>query len=512
MKQILIKRVLQASVLLGLFYLLSSSQSSDRHHLAHYVSRSDDNTPLHLYWQAVLNNINGAEDQLRKSALKRNAEYWLDKLTQFDHGETAWLRYQQFEPTEQSRDQEARWLRIAARKGVAEAQFLYALNQESPIKKESWLIKSAEQGYVDAQIALSDWYMLNELLDKAKPWLEKVAGHDLMSQVALAKILWNEGERARAETLFRQAASQGNVEAIQRLNVIANYPLFEDKRLFSNALIEENFQSVCLQNIVLVADGLSAMTRAVKIVDEFSQDTRFDNMGICLSQPFWFENTVNCSQNWQQGGRLTCDLTPLSDPLFSSKATHLVVIGNHGKAYVQQGVMFLDAQDTYSVFVHELAHFAGFVDEYALSRKSATAYCGNIIATNLLFEKDNGFMLDLSPKKQVTMWANSELFEGLYPTFTCNKSEVQAFKPSRKMTFMEHHECEYIPPLYLWLWRNVLLESKGNRPVLRYLSTNNAVAPHTATGITTKLSNGTNEATLTHIPNETLRTLSSLSN
>jgi hypothetical protein len=512
MKRLLIKRLLQTSALLCLFYFLSSSQSNDKNQLAHYLRQGDPDTPLFVYWQAVLNDIDGAQNQLRNKALAVNAEYWLDKLSQFDEGETAWQRYQQSEQSEQRLGHEARWLRIAASKGVAKAQFLFALNQESPIKKEAWLLKSAEQGYIDAQIALSDWYLLNGFIQKAKPWLEEVAEHDLMSQVALAKILWNEQKIATAEGLFREAASKGSVEARQRLHVIDNYPILKKANLTANPIPETKFHQNCLQNILLVADGLSAMTRAVDIVAKFSKDTRLNNLGMCLSEPMWFEHTLDCTQSWQQGGRLSCNLAPLSNWLSSSAVTHLVVIGNSGKAYAQQGVMFLDAQDTYSVFVHELAHFAGFIDEYALSKQSANAYCGTIFATNIVFERDNGFLLDLSPKEQISLWANSESFEGLYPALTCDKSDVQALKPSGKVTFMEHHESEYIPPIYLWLWHQVLLESKGDKPLFRYLSTNNAVAPHTATGITTKLSKGTNEATLTHIPKERLRTRSSLSN
>ena len=35
-----------------------------------------------------------------------------------------------------------------------------------------------------------------------------------------------------------------------------------------------------------------------------------------------------------------------------------------GKANVHNGIMFIDRQDSYDVFINELAHFAGFIDEY----------------------------------------------------------------------------------------------------------------------------------------------------
>jgi carboxypeptidase C (cathepsin A) len=91
-----------------------------------------------------------------------------------------------------------------------------------------------------------------------------------------------------------------------------------------------------------------------------------------------------CSSNFDNEARLGCGLYPLSQLKTPLSFTHMVVFAEQGKANVNNGVMFLDQTDTYSVFVHELAHFAGFVDEYALPESLADYHCSKNLAPNLL--------------------------------------------------------------------------------------------------------------------------------
>src|SRR5690606_26059634 len=39
---------------------------------------------------------------------------------------------------------------------------------------------------------------------------------------------------------------------------------------------------------------------------------------------------------------------------------------------------------------------------------------------------------------------------------TCNNHQMQAYKGSDRLTFMEYHDQAYIPPLYMALWKQRL--------------------------------------------------------
>lgn len=480
---------------------LISSNTQSVQAIKHYLAK-DTKTPWHaqLLWIGALHNQLEAKAELRQLANETNNPFWLNKLMQLGDGSAAWQRYQ-----ESPSDPEAsQWLRLAALGGIANAQYTYAMQKRAASEKEHWLLMAAEQGLQRAQLALAEWYLLQHQQEMAMPWLQQAATFDRESQLRLAKIKWQLGLHEESEQLYRRAAKNKHPEAVSRLKVIT-----QEQRYGSAQNTELVFsQDECTQRIAIVANGLEQMVAAKKLITAFQQDQRLHALNLCLSEPIWLDKVLDCDMNWQNARQLGCDISPLTNTVVNSAASHLVVIAAQGKANVQNGVMFLDASDDYNVFVHELAHFAGFVDEYQLKKQSAQAYCGVIQATNLIFDGKIAY----APLEQVNYWQTVPYFGGVYPANTCKNADVQAYKPVSDITFMEYHDSANIPRFYISLWRNVLLATLGDRPVLRYLSTQSAVAPQTATGITTKLSNGINEQTLTAMPKETERNRSALSN
>ena len=138
-----------------------------------------------------------------------------------------------------------------------------------------------------------------------------------------------------------------------------------------------------------------------------------------------------------------------------------MVLAKSGKANVNNGVMYLDVGDTYSVFVHELAHFVGFVDEYPLTRSFAKEYCARKSAPNLVFLG----ALTYAPLSNIEYWQSIEFPVTLYPSRTCNNIGVASFKPSDRITFMENHDAKYIPPIYLSIWSSLLNNPRAQRPI-----------------------------------------------
>ena len=107
--------------------------------------------------------------------------------------------------------------------------------------------------------------------------------------------------------------------------------------------------------------NIESLPQAEYFRSRFVKDPRMNTLSICIYDMTWFDPVdISCDENWQQSGRLGCQLLLLAEKLKKLPFTHLVMFADKGKANVHNGIMFLDRIDTYDVFIHELAHFSGF--------------------------------------------------------------------------------------------------------------------------------------------------------
>ncbi|MEP0354576.1 hypothetical protein [Paraglaciecola sp.] len=201
------------------------------------------------------------------------------------------------------------------------------------------------------------------------------------------------------------------------------------------------YPSSCKQKLLFVTGELQSLPQANQFKQRLLEDKRLRNLPICAHRLTFFDpDTVLCQRDWLGRGRLGCDLLPLAKHLKDIDFTHLVMLADGGKANVHNGIMFLDKQDTYDVFVHELAHFSGFIDEYPLSAALAERVCAGVDAPNLVFKQ-------VGAKSTLTAKVLAR---------TCDNHTAQAYKASNKLTFMEYHDTAYIPPQYLRAWSALL--------------------------------------------------------
>lgn len=413
--------------------------------------------PAPILWRAVESGSQQGRVQLHDYAKNTKSEYWLEKLIGAGYTPAALsLSRLSDEPRIAKR-----LMHLAAKGGVAEAQYEYALSREDFTHRETWLKAAAEQHYYSAQTALADWYLLHHMPQKAEKWLALTAKNDSQSAFQLGFIRWQQGERDTAFSLFSQAADSGHTDAQNVIAVLKRYQPVNVNELLTP--VETNWTTPsCKQSIQPFATGLAEIVQLHEIIQAFSNDRRFTDLPLCVKNPIWLaEGSLHCDENWQGKGRLGCDLAPLAGVAKSKKFTHSVILARSGKANVNNGVMYLDVGDTYSVFAHELAHFVGFVDEYPLTTGLAKEYCARKSAPNLVF---NG-SITYAPQENIEIWESFEYPISLYPARTCNNVGEQSYKPSRRTTFMENHDAKYIPPLYLNIWRRQLLEPSAQRPI-----------------------------------------------
>lgn len=422
------------------------------------ANASSATQPAPLLWRAAKLGSAEAQSALVRFAKASRQRYWLELLVAKDDPEAAWALYELSDPAIDQSD----LMRLAALGNVPQAQLSYAMSKDDPAFRETWLKKAAGQGLASAQAALADWYLLYNKPAKARPWLKLTADQDNQSAYKYGRLLWDAGEQALGLEYLTKAAEQGNSTAAELLDVTKRYSVTGSLRD-----VPANWQGQCLQRIQMFAGSLSTIQRADQLYQAFQNDERLAQLPLCLGKPVWLPaDSLDCDENWQQSQHLGCDVRPLATAIEAAEATHVVVMAEQGKANINNGAMFLDIGDTYSVFVHELAHFAGFADEYPLNRRTARRVCQPASepvneSPNLLFLG----RLTYAPVQMLKRWQSSGHGQGIWPAKTCSAIGRAAYKPSAKITFMEHHDTGVIPPLYLTLWRQQIEDNTRQRPV-----------------------------------------------
>lgn len=414
-----------------------------------------------LLWSAAEQGSVEAQTALVALASSASSEYWLRKGVSLGSPEAAWSLYQLLNIDGKGE----RFIALAAKGGVAEAQLSYAMSTDNPEERERWLVEAANNGYSPAQAALADWYLLKGEAEKAKPWLNMTADLDRQSAFKFARLLWDEGDKQQAIHYFKKSASEGNEQAKRALDITQAYTATSPKNV---SQIKWPTNKMCKQRIQLFGTSLVTMTRADSIYSEYLKDSRLEGLSLCVNKPIWLEKeTLTCSANFQKSGLLGCNITPLAEVAKRFDITHAVIFSAQGKANVRNGVMFLDITDAYSVFVHELAHFAGFVDEYPLSSRAASRLCladniENFTPPNLVVDGE----ITYQPYATVGNWlAKSNASLVIAPSKTCDAIGAKSYKPSDLITFMEHHDTGRIPPIYLTLWEQQLQNDSTHRPI-----------------------------------------------
>lgn len=412
---------------------------------------------------------------ISKNAIDENDQYWLSLVGNLGSSGALYYSAMRSKNPEKIRQ----WFSRSADLGHPQSQFEFALLQKNIKEKHHWMTLSANAGYQPAIISMAQYSYEASDTTLAKMWLEKAAEFDASSAFKLANIYWKDGKKDSAESYFNKAAQRNFEPAKAALKAIDNYSVSTLSSLLDVAPLGPN----CAQSIQFVANSLTLFVKAKSFYQQFQEDKRLADLPLCILPPIWLAmDSLICSSRFNGEPRLGCDLYPLSKLRTPLSFTHMVVFAEQGKANVNNGVMFLDQSDSYSVFVHELAHFAGFVDEYALPKKLADYHCGENQAPNLIISALNtSAKADLVmgteeqpryvPMQRANSWqraldAHNQLqqLESKKPVLdyiaasrTCSNTQYKSYKPSQQMTFLEYHDVPNIPKVYRSLWRQALL-------------------------------------------------------
>lgn len=461
-------------VAMALFALTLLTYSTN-HHIPSLLLWAEKGIAPEIHWfKAAKLGSEQASQMLIDHAREQKQLHWLALLADQNIAEAQYS----LAMLTQSKSIRSRMLSLAAQQDHLGA--LFEIGQSSPDEgsKTRAFTRAAELGHQPSQYALYQWYWMQEEYGLALPWLKQVAKTHGPSTLLLARYLWKSEQRKEAKDGFSLAEQLGEKEARQYLSLIKRY---WKKSPNKHANHENWVTRQCAMKLQFVANNLESMKQATEFKKQFLKDKRLQSLPICVNEPVWFDsNKLACEHFAVNDYRLSCDVSTLAKSFQPNDFTHVVIFAEQGKANVNNGVMYLDLADKYSVFVHELAHFAGFVDEYPVSDGLAERICEpnqshpNILVRSLPKQRDTeqlteeeieeGFFNDVDtleeqrnePELDISYWQQFSNSLAMIKARTCNNHPNQAYKFVGKMTFMEFHDQEYIPNMYLNIWRSRL--------------------------------------------------------
>jgi hypothetical protein len=340
------------------------------------------------------------------------------------------------------------WLQYAARQGDPQAQYAFAQDRTNPTLSIHYLTKAANQGHGQAQLGLFTYWNEQNRPGKAMAWLRTAAKQDGPSAVQLAHELSRQDKPEQAMQALLHGATLGDKQASRYLQAqLAPFGPDAPVAMSTGPSVE---RGACSQRLQFLATSLHSLIQGERFVARFASDTRLQSLPICINPVIWLPpHQLSCQPDWQGRGRLGCNIADVSPYLKKTNFSHIVVFATRGKANVHNGFMFLDSQDDYQVFVHELAHFAGFMDEYPLSQEMAKGSCETLQAPNLRVARGNS-------QPDATYWQGLKADVHLSKARTCDNHGYQAYKPTAELTFMEFYDFNNIPDIYLAAWRQSL--------------------------------------------------------
>ncbi|WP_085285064.1 M64 family metallopeptidase [Colwellia chukchiensis] len=409
--------------------------------------------------------------KINNATITRQQLKLLELLTPITDVETRLAQLQQSKPNA--------WLHLAKLYADSQGEVAYQLGvhfqqQQQLAFATLWYQTAIRQAHSQARLALAKIYFNQQEYQSIAALLKPILNNDqalsLRYQVAL-----QQGELAFI------------VENQQRLKASENSTLYYELAQYwafgadvaidvSNSRYAKPFS--CVISVQLFATNLNGLRHGQQLIDDFSQHPLSEL--ICLQTPRYIAADVLDCQH-QKHQRINCRATAWrQQELINSRYIGLIV--EQGGAYVDNGIMYLDQQDTVDVLVHELSHFIGFVDEYPLpsqhqkcQQNQSAPFAHNIVVLTSDYQGQREDIraqvlaqvpwrsliapttpiLSRNIQGEWKLGTPSEFQDeiGLFSASTCERNgNVKAFKPLSKRTKLEYFELT-LPSQYLEILR-----------------------------------------------------------
>lgn len=202
----------------------------------------------------------------------------------------------------------------------------------------------------------------------------------------------------------------------------------------------------CVDHVALQADSFQSYFYLWDIYTQFVFDDTKTFLPICLLLPY-DDTSANLG------------IPP----------SQYVTVEHRQTAYVSSARMYLGFDDTYEVFIHELAHFAGFLDEYPMRIAAAKFQCQmsqnppNVIFEKQLVGKSNHPFQELFEIQllSTTGALRPDIEAFIFPG--CQylpKTPTQYLIHPNRFNFLRFFDVATIPYWYQYMWQQQVLSGR----------------------------------------------------
>ncbi|WP_240920926.1 hypothetical protein [Pseudoalteromonas sp. Z9A5] len=190
----------------------------------------------------------------------------------------------------------------------------------------------------------------------------------------------------------------------------------------------------CLFNVVTMSDHRSGLYKLSELIKKYNEKPEPDNNVFCFTKPVYVAGAIDCTNTVNKMAQCNWQSSSLKKQL-SGKFDFIIMMPRYGSANVQNNIMQLNSHVNYNVFLHELMHFSGFEDEYALPNTKQAWLCSKkgFVAPNLFISHG-----EPAPK-------------GWYKSESCQQGGT-AYKPSKTWSIMEYQQIG-LSEQYRALWQ-----------------------------------------------------------
>ncbi|XPF95404.1 hypothetical protein ACM9HF_05155 [Colwellia sp. RE-S-Sl-9] len=337
-----------------------------------------------------------------------------------------------------------------------------------------WYKQAAFLKHEKALVELADLYIAEDELIAAKALLlTQKYDHDALEK--LIDVVITLGDLKSLDELLPLIESQQQntlINDIRQYQISKNY----DIHLINQ---QANNPNQCRNSIQLFATNLANLHKLDALISNVQQQpiSRY----FCFNRPRYISiEQLNCSYDTEKA--IQCNETAWSQLHPEVNTRYLGLMLNKGGANVNNGILYLDELDDKNVFIHELSHLLGFVDEYPLSshhkicqKPQTSIFSHNISVLKPYYEGSRKEVLTILAKQipwfdlidkatplmervgnkwkigtPVSYAFNDSQKIGLFEAETCQNNSTQAFKPTKIKTNLRYYEEPFIE-LYLQL-------------------------------------------------------------
>ena len=297
----------------------------------------------------------------------------------------------------------------------------------------------------DAQFAWALRLLNNDKPQAALPfWRVSVAQQNAEQRQQLSAQLlrferWSDLESLNKQQLLPASYVAEHFKLQRKVAPQQIKPAFADDEGFLLAFSQLEATPQCQFNVLMMTDHRQGISQLNALSHRYQQQPEPHAASFCFTKPIYLGNTINCQQ--QPNSAAKCDWRPLiAEKSWPTGFDFIVMMTQTGSGNVQGGIMHLNSTSNYGLFLHELMHFNGFEDEYALPAAKQAWLCEQqgLVAPNLFIA--NGVTAPAG-------WVISD---------SCQTGS-KAYKPSADWSIMQYQRLP-LSSQYQQLWRQKISE------------------------------------------------------